>query len=346
MKKKYKVIAVSLAIIAITTCAFAFNQTSLKNIVKTQGIDIKVTSNTDEEKLYSAGATFRYEPVIENRAMSCYVRFKLNLSNALLSEDSFVGLTEDFVKRGDYFYYTKPLDNKESITTFNSFRLPADIDNEDKEEIKIIKTVDAIQSKNFTPDFNSENPWGNVEVISSDFDGSNYINEVISIKPINLTINSNKEITLTDKDILNFNLVPGDVITNSIDIKNNNGKEVNVDFKAKGEDSKILRSINLKLYLDNKKIYDGDLVTKNLEEYTKLVGLSDNETASLRYEIEVPQNLNNDYQNKESKFEWKFKINDVNNNLVKTDDLSSYLVVSIIILITSLFGIAIFKRER
>lgn len=346
MKKKYKVIAMGLAIIAITTCAFAFNQTSLKNIVKTQGIDIKVTSNTDEDKLYSAGSTLRYEPVIENRAMSCYIRFKLNLSNKLLSEDSFVGLTEDFVKRGDYFYYTKPLDNKKSITTFNSFKMPADIDNEDKEEIKIIKTVDAIQSKNFTPDFNSENPWGNVEVISSNFDGSNYINEVISIKPINLTINSNKEITLTDKDILNFNLVPGDVITNSIDIKNNNGKEVNVDFKAKGEDSKILRSINLKLYLDNKKIYDGDLVTKNLEEYTKLVGLSDNETASLRYEIEVPQNLNNDYQNKESKFEWKFKINDVNNNLVKTDDLSSYLVVSIIILITSLFGIAIFKRER
>lgn len=346
MKKKYKVIAMGLAIIAITTCAFAFNQTSLKNIVKTQGIDIKVTSNTDEDKLYSAGSTLRYEPVIENRAMSCYVRFKLNLSNALLNEDSFVGLTDDFVKRGDYFYYTKPLDNKQSITTFNSFKMPADIDNEDKEEIKIIKTVDAIQSKNFTPDFSSENPWENVEIISSEFDGKNYINEVISIKPIDLTINNNKEISLTNKDILNFNLVPGDIITNSIDIKNNNGKEVNVDFKAKGEDSKILRSINLKLYLDNKKIYDGDLVTKNLEEYTKLVGLSDNETASLRYEIEVPQNLNNDYQNKESKFEWKFKINDVNNNLVKTDDLSSYLVVSIIILITSLFGIAIFKRER
>ena len=346
MKKKYKVIAMGLAIIAITTCAFAFNQTSLKNIVKTQGIDIKVTSNTDEDKLYSAGSTLRYEPVIENRAMSCYVRFKLNLSNALLNEDSFVGLTDDFVKRGDYFYYTKPLDNKQSITTFNSFKMPADIDNEDKEEIKIIKTVDAIQSKNFTPDFSSENPWGNVAIIGSEFDGSNYINEVINIEPIDLTINNNKEISLTNKDILNFNLVPGDIITNSIDIKNNNGKEVNVDFKAKGEDSKILRSINLKLYLDNKKIYDGDLVTKNLEEYTKLVGLSDNETASLRYEIEVPQNLNNDYQNKESKFEWKFKINDVNNNLVKTDDLSSYLVVSIIILITSLFGIAIFKRER
>lgn len=346
MKKKYKVIAMGLAIIAITTCAFALNQTSLKNTIKTQGIDIKVSSNTDEEKLYSAGATLRYEPVIENRAMSCYIRFKLNLSNELLSEDSFVGLSDDFVKRGDYYYYTKPLDNKDKVATFKNFKVPTSLDNEDKEDIEITKVVDAIQSKNFTPDFSSENPWENVEIISSEFDGKNYINEVISIKPIDLTINNNKEISLTNKDILNFNLVPGDIITNSIDIKNNNGKEVNVDFKAKGEDSKILRSINLKLYLDNKKIYDGDLVTKNLEEYTKLVGLSDNETASLRYEIEVPQNLNNDYQNKESKFEWKFKINDVNNNLVKTDDLSSYLVVSIIILITSLFGIAIFKRER
>ena len=32
MKKKYKVIAMGLAIIAITTCAFAFNQTSLKTL--------------------------------------------------------------------------------------------------------------------------------------------------------------------------------------------------------------------------------------------------------------------------------------------------------------------------
>lgn len=346
MKKKYKVIAMGLAIIAITTCAFAFNQTSLKNIVKTQGIDIKVTSNTDEDKLYSAGATLRYEPIIENRAMSCYIRFKLNLSNKLLSEDSFVGLTEDFVKRGDYFYYTKPLDNKKSITTFNSFKMPADIDNEDKEEIKIIKTVDAIQSKNFTPDFNSENPWGNVEVISSNFDGSNYINEVISIKPINLTINSNKEITLTDKDILNFNLVPGDVITNSIDIGSDNEKEANVDFKAKGEESKLLRNVNLKLYLNDKEIYDGDLVTEKLQDYTKLASLNDGEKASLRYEMSIPDNLDNNYQNQESSFEWKFKINEVNNNIVKTNDMSGFSVVLVIILITSVLGITIFKKER
>lgn len=346
MKKKYKVIAISLVIIAITTCAFAFNQTSLKNIVKTQGIDIKVTSNTDEDKLYSAGSTLRYEPIIENRAMSCYVRFKLNLSNALLNEDSFVGLTDDFVKRGDYFYYTKPLDNKQSITTFNSFKMPTDIDNEDKKDIKIIKTVDAIQSKNFTPDFNSENPWGNVEVISSNFDGSNYINEVISIKPINLTINSNKEITLTDKDILNFNLVPGDVITNSIDIGSDNEKEVNVDFKAKGEESKLLRNVNLKLYLNDKEIYDGDLVTEKLQDYTKLASLNDGEKASLRYEIKVPDNLDNNYQNQESSFEWKFKINEVNNNIVKTNDMSGFSVVLVIILITSVLGITIFKKER
>lgn len=345
MKKKYKVIAMGLAIIAITTCAFAFNQTSLKNIVKTQGIDIKVTSNTDEDKLYGAGSTLRYEPVIENRAMSCYVRFKLNLSNALLNEDSFVGLTDDFVKRGDYFYYTKPLDNKQSITTFNSFKMPADIDNEDKEEIKIIKTVDAIQSKNFTPDFNSENPWGNVEVISSNFDGSNYINEVIVVKPINLTINSDKQITLTNKDILNFNLAPGDVITNSIDIRSDNEKEVNVEFKAKGEESELLKNINLKLYLDDKKIYDGDLVTENLQNYTKLVNLKCGEKTSLKYEMSIPENLNNKYQDKESNFEWKFKINEASNDIVKTDDISNISVVLVIVLITSIVGITIFRRK-
>ena len=346
MKKKYKVMAFCLAILAVTACAFAFNQTSLRNIVQTQGIDIRVNSNTNDDNPYSAGATIKYEPIIENRAMSCYVRFKLNLSNNLIDEDSFSGLSSDFVKRGDYFYYTKPLDNKESVTTFSSFKVPTEIDNEDKEDIKIIKTVDAIQSRNFTPNFNSENPWGNVAIIGSEFDGSNYINEVINIEPIDLTIKSNKELSLTNEDILSFDLVPGDTITNNINIINDNHKEVSIDFKAEGENTKLLQNVKLKLYLEDKKIYDGDLVTEDLKEYKVLSNLKEGENTKLKYEIEVPDNLQNEYQDKESQFEWKFRVNEVNNKLVQTGDIINKLIVLVIILITSIIGIAIFKKKR
>ena len=92
--------------------------------------------------------------------MSRYVRFQLNLSNDLINEDNFTGLSDDFVKRGDYYYYTKPLDNKDKVATFKNFKVPTSLDNEDKEDIEITKVVDAIQSKNFTPDFSRRKSLG------------------------------------------------------------------------------------------------------------------------------------------------------------------------------------------
>ena len=49
---------------------------------------------------------------------------------------------------------------------FQAFELPADWNQSGiaKDTIQIHLRVDAIQSDNFEPDFESESPWGNVEV--------------------------------------------------------------------------------------------------------------------------------------------------------------------------------------
>ena len=67
-----------------------------------------------------------------------------------------------------YFYYKNILsDDDDPVVLFTKVNIPSGMGNEwSKEELSIDVTADAIQSKNFTPDFSdsSKNPWPGITV--------------------------------------------------------------------------------------------------------------------------------------------------------------------------------------
>lgn len=108
-------------------------------------------------------------PRITNQGVKCYVRVKVDFQttskDCLLTKEHLTGINQDWVYKNDYFYYTKPLEEYASIDLCNGFAVPGEWGNEmAEEEYNIDFVVDAIQCKNFEPDFSSEQPWFDVTV--------------------------------------------------------------------------------------------------------------------------------------------------------------------------------------
>lgn len=107
-------------------------------------------------------------PLIQNFGADCYIRVKAEIDMDMekgLTEENFLGISSDWKLIGDTFYYQKVLKEEEVVRLFDSIHLP---ENWDESYMSLCIGVDlkaeAVQAKHFTPDFDSEAPWGSVVV--------------------------------------------------------------------------------------------------------------------------------------------------------------------------------------
>lgn len=303
MKKKKQLVASCVGLLAFSIVfAYAVTTASITNLVSTQGVDIRVTASADTS-LFAPGRQVRYAPLIENRGMASYVRFK---TKSNLPSETFYGLSEDWIKRGEYLYYTKPIKSKERIETYDGFTVPKEWDKAECSDIMIIKTCDAIQAKHFSPDFSAEEPWGNVVIKESSYDGSSYVNEMVTVKPLELGFKNAEEQHVSSDDIMALSLVPGDTISNYIDLTNNARHAMDISFMVTAEDNDLLKAGKMKLVLDEETIYEGDLKAVKFSTYQQIASMKPSESQKLYYKISLPAEMDNAYQQRQAEFQWRF----------------------------------------
>lgn len=344
-KKSRSMIALFLVllIVAVAVTAYAANDGSVKNIVRTQGVDIRVSAEVDDS-LISPGKDIVYKPVIENKGADSWVRFKLT-ADSELPLDNFYGLSSDWVERGGYWYLTKPVLSKESVPTVSGFTMPGTLTDQSITEIEVGGTYDAIQSENFTPDFDSENPWGNVYIVESDFDGANYVRRVASIAPVTVDIGNSDDVVVTSDEILNYDLIPGDVKSNTLVIENSSDIDKQVNFKSYSDRAnRLLQNVYIGIGDSDEEIYDGALAEANFDK--DIATIPAGEKAVINYEISVPTEVGNALQGEKGEFEWHFLTEDViDSDAVKTGD--TFPVIPLVIVLVVAVGIpVIFKFRR
>lgn len=345
IKKKDKSLValflVLLLIIAAVT-AYAASDGSVKNIVRTQGVNIRVSAEVDDS-LVSPGKDVEYKPVIENKGADSWVRFKLT-ADSELPLDNFYGLSSDWVERGGYWYLTKPVLSKESVPTVAGFTMPGTLTDQSIGEIEVGGTYDAIQSDNFTPDFDSENPWGDVNIVESDFDGSNYVRTVATIKPITVDIGSSDDVIITSGDILSYDLIPGDMKSNTLVIENTSSVDKKVNFKSISDrENVLLQNIYIEIGDSEKEIYDGALSEANFDKDVATIPAG--EKAVINYEISVPTEVGNALQGEKGEFEWHFTSEEIP-EVVKTNDAFPVMIFFIIVALSAVGIPAVLKVRR
>ena len=343
-KKSRSMIALFLVLLLIvaTVIVNAASDGSVKNIVRTQGVDIRVSAEVDDS-LISPGKDIVYKPVIENKGADSWVRFKLT-ADSELPLDNFYGLSSDWVEKGGYWYLTKPVLSKETVPTVEGFKVPDTLTDQSDTEIEVGGTYDAIQSDNFTPDFDSENPWGDVNIVESDFDGSNYLRTVATIKPITVDIGSSDDVIITSGDILSYDLIPGDMKSNTLVIENTSSVDKKVNFKSISDrENVLLQNIYIGIGDSEKEIYDGALSEANFDKEIATIPAGD--TATINYEISIPTEVGNALQGEKGEFEWHFTSEEIP-EVVKTNDAFPVMIFFIIVALSAVGIPAVLKVRR
>lgn len=336
MKKKiYKFIAVGAAALAILGFSGAYASFSdfvtVKNRIVTGDVNISLKEyqkKNGKETEYKGsvivlpGDFISKIPRITNKGLPCWIRTKITLQNSNIKEDGLKeeyihGITKDWKKIGEYYYYTKILDMKKSVDFFTGITIPESwTEAHSGQELKISIQTDAIQAANFTPDFYAMSPWGNqkIEKCVHETNGSVQC-ELENVKlSVKFSGDAQKLIAVPNDFFRNFGeIMPGDVKKDTITISNTDKKEVEILFytgipNQTKEQMKLLEKLSLSVSLNGKNLYKGNLKASSLGTPVSLGKFGTNVKGTLEFSISAPADLKNTDALRDASVNWTFAI--------------------------------------
>ena len=288
---------------------YALTNQATNGSLSTGVVDIKIQTyklNNGNEEIYSnvtkvsPGEVISFIPKIDNLGEGCYVRVKIKYIDENLDINDYItSFSNDLEKYGEYYYYNKVLKTGEKLQLFDTIRIPENISNVGNIEIPLEIIAEAVQEKNFKPDYSKEDPWGGIKPekrIDNNINiNTNKEKSKITIKYENST---DSNINVPNNFLENISKVmPGDSFKEYVEINNDkkNAKyymQIIIDEKYLLEKELLSK---IKLYITNKHgqvIFDGNI------ENTGRVLIGDynlTEDDKLEFDVIVPDDIGNEY---------------------------------------------------
>lgn len=318
----------------------------LKEYTISDGSEILFDGGSEESVL--PGQVISLIPRITNVGDSSYIRAKVSYTGESnitkeIADNNIQDVDADWVKHGDYWYYKSIVNPNDSVDLFRTLRIPSDVEDESKGKyIEFNVTAEAIQAENFNPDFNSDSPWGKTEIKKASNDSYKTDKIQMSSKAkIEYENNAEKYIEVPDNFLGKLSHVsPGDVISQEVTLGNTTSDEAEYFVTLKrGENMteqqiNLFKNLNLVVVADSKKLYEG-----NLYEVNKIsLGKYDSkETAKVKFTVNVPRELDNEYSQINTLINWIFSVNGKDpvvpkpepiNNSPQTGDIKVQIAIS------------------
>lgn len=356
-----------LALIAGIAIVYALKvyEISFTNNFKTGSVDVKIEQyeiTENGEKLIDPGVVMpnqdvSYIPRITNLRSSGYVRVKVDIVMDKeiprpITLDDVYDINEDWVQKGEYFYCTKVLKTNESSDIFEGFHVPAEWTQETASGFRINARVDVVQDDNFTPDFDSIAPWGNLEIEQAKEEDNIVYGVAKQIGPSpkwQYTADRGLESEFTDL-FANFDhYMAGDVYKDTLEMQNKSNTDIKVYFRTQTVSDDFLKQMQLKITCNGKKVYEGDLVSKPLYKYEELTTIKARDSQDFNFEVKLPEESKNYYSVLKDKVIWKFKVAEIevpNDGAAKTGDNSNLLPFMIIAVIAMLGMLVVYATRR
>lgn len=322
------------AIFAAIMCIsgiYAFVKTSTTTVttkLNTGGVNIQLkeysvengqeSEYTNAEQIVMPGEEVSLIPRITNLGDSCYVRAKFSYSNNGTNEnftdDSLKGMDSNWVKINNYWYYRNPIDTNANLDMFNTIVVPKNLSNDSQgKELNLNIVAEAVQAVNFTPDFTSQDPWGEIEIKANSDNSYRMARTQMSN---NVTVEydnqANVQIDVPEDFFGDLGtLMPGDELTHEIEITPAIGKN-ELLFTVRPQESAdekvidLLQKLELQISSNGKTIFDGNMY--QLDEQTLGI-IPVNESTKYTFKVKMPIELDNEYAMLSTSIIWKFIVN-------------------------------------
>lgn len=252
-------------------------------------------------------------PRIHNLSSDCYVRIKTEYPSKLKLEDgNLKGISDDWIKRGEYWYYQPVLEEEESVDFFTGIQFPADWDEEQAgQDILLALHAEAIQAVNFTPDYTRDDPWFGEQPqhclqefgVKGGGMGSSpmYViyEDQLSVSPIDFFQNLGT-------------LMPGDQRSDSFAIENKNAEEAEIWFRTElpelsDKQREVLDGMALTIQKGGEILYQGNLAAGDLEQGVSLGKALPGGHMEVSFSISVPKEWENAYAFRDTAVKWIFE---------------------------------------
>lgn len=250
---------------------------------------------------------------ITNLANTSWIRIKMECSSTDgidgFTDDMIAPDTNDWVKRGDYWYYLKPLKHDKSVDFIKGIQIPEKWGTEYAgSSFSITIRSDAVQTANFTPDFDAEDPWFGTVIEACAH--TVYEKKEKAGGSFTVAFEGGAEgLVKTGDDFFSnwSQLMPGDTVQDSVQLKNNYARPVTLYFRTENEaDNILLEALMIQIKCGDNVIYDGPM-DKTAKENVLLAKLQTGEALTLSYTLTVPASLTNRYALSDARTTWIFK---------------------------------------
>lgn len=353
----------------VSCCGLIYGRTSasVTNHFETGIVDIRLAEYQikdgkeeawEDNRLILPGDEISKIPRIYNDGADCYVRAKITVRLAegmgeeALSGIEFVGMDDRWFKADDGFYYdTEILAHGEDVDLFRVVRISENLPQTGSEGklFHIDIDVDAVQSKNFVPEFAASVPWGDVEILACGKEGAYDIrtfkrSDTKSFSVVYLE-EVNQLITNCNDFFANIPcLMPGDCFSDSLELKNDGNHDRRLYFRSeKTDDSDLPDKIALKITTEiggkEKVFYDGTLSAGALAGDVILGVVPGNMSGIFKFEIQVPAELNNVYSISNSAVRWIFSTEPIPERTEPKTGVRSHIGFYLYLLILSITAI-------
>ena len=249
---------------------------------------------------------------ITNNAKPAWIRAKLEYVSkdglAGLSDDMCTLDSEDWIRHGDYYYYTKPVPSNESVNFLKTVKMPTDWDSTTSEnEFSLIVTADAVQEANFDPDFSSNDPWFGTPIetcVHTSYAGKTSTDQKFAVQFEN---GADGLVKIGDDFFSNWEeLMPGDVVSDTVTLRNNYNRTVYLYFRTETiKDDDLLKYLQLEIKNGDEVIYSGTM-DGSIKDNVLLASLPYQGESTLTYTVTVPKELGNAFAMTDTQTKWIF----------------------------------------
>lgn len=322
MKKRVWILAGTAAVLLTSTAAAAVSQVSTVEMLSTGKVDIRLEELTRESGELSSwvdgiavmpGMEISKIPRISNEAEDCYVRALVGFSGGeesgqMLNVTDLYGISDDWVRRGDYYYYKKILRSKESTELFQGIRIPENWEqngiSDENWEVRV--QVDAIQAAHIEPDFYAESPWESggrtITVETARMEEPLWTEEdSMDVRTVLVDETAGQLLARPEDFIGDFGtFLPGDSKERKVQLENRTDAERSLYFRMEAEEEATwMAQMNLAVTVtvDGRESirWEGNLTDSQWEEYRQICRLSPGQTGELSVALSLPEELGNEY---------------------------------------------------
>ena len=248
---------------------------------------------------------------IINEGEPAWIRAKAEFDSSAevnLSEKEVV-FKDGWIKKGDYWYWPKEVKTGEKVQWIDSINIPAEWESNQvkKTKMNVKVNADAVQTRHFTPNFDSNDPWFGTIIETSIYNHS--IDKKSGNTSFSISYEGGAEgmVKVRDNFFQNWaTLMPGDHLEDSAVIRNNYKQPIKMYFRSENQQvTRLEENVKLKIYRGEEKIYDGTLAGTQKEML--LAEMDSNSEFIFHFEIDVPAELRNEFDLTTAEVKWIFR---------------------------------------